>query len=82
MLTLIMDVFEHPERDAMEKRFAEESHVFVQLSPEVLRKTGRNDPCPCGSGKNSRSAMANSPARTRSRERSPQTEPWPVERIG
>jgi uncharacterized protein YecA (UPF0149 family) len=35
----------------LEERVGADEPLFVRLSPEVLRATGRNDPCPCGSSR-------------------------------
>ena len=40
---------EEERRIAMEERRAAPERR--EIDPEVLRRTGRNDPCPCGSGK-------------------------------
>jgi hypothetical protein len=48
-LGLIIDYFEIEVGDRTRKEvFAAKD--FIKLSPEQMRETGRNEPCPCGSG--------------------------------
>lgn len=50
LLGLMLDHFDSPARPEMDAFYPRARAAFWDVDPAVLRKTGRNDPCPCGSG--------------------------------
>jgi hypothetical protein len=50
LLGLMLDHFESPNRPEMDVLYPRGRGAFWEVDPAVARKTGRNDPCPCGSG--------------------------------
>ena len=50
LMSVVLEHFEVEGRERLDDLSANERKAFVQIDPAVARKTGRNDPCPCGSG--------------------------------
>jgi SEC-C motif len=50
LLEVQCDYYEIEGRDRIDEVLARSRSAFVTVDPAVLRRTGRNDPCPCGSG--------------------------------